>query len=249
MTKEQLWTAVLCIDHAFDSFKAANAYKADMQALTLRGNAKSNDTQEKGTSGPQLKGHPHLHNPPSNSTSINFKNNAQYKNPSPGSTQGQRNSQNTGKFNNKKADMRPFTSVSKFQSNQSRPSSDKAGNLICFKCGKIRYAQDCLNHPYKPWVFTIRVSSEGDSMNLKIIDEATEEATGDVVTKGTMEENTTLENEDHLIDDPYDNINVDIIDEDAEEHAESSLGFNMLTFINEANENYAIKLASAKQLE
>ncbi len=122
------------------------------------------------------------------------------------------------------------------------------GNLICFKCRKIGYTQDCLNHPYKPWVFTIGVSSEDDLMNLEIIDEAAEDATGDVVTKGTLEENATVEDKDCIIDDLYDNINADIIDEDMEEHAES-LGFNMLTFIDEANENYPIKLASAGQLK
>src|SRR5258708_18616043 len=154
MTKEQLWTAVLCIDHAFDSFKAANAYKADIQALTLRGNAKSNDTQEKGTSGPQLKGHPHPCNPPSNSTLINFKNNFQSRNPSSGSTQSQRNSQITSKFNDKKTDMRLSTSVSRFQSNQSRPSSDKAS---------VDAKDPCLGNPKKALtIYKSRLKNEAN---------------------------------------------------------------------------------------
>src|SRR5258708_25610859 len=139
-TPRRLLSCLQCIDHAFNSFKAANAYKADIQALTLRGNAKSNDTQEKGTSGPQLKGHPHPCNPPSNSTLINFKNNFQSRNPSSGSTQSQRNSQITSKFNDKKTDMRLSTSVSRFQSNQSSPSSDK---------DSVDAKHPCLSNPQK----------------------------------------------------------------------------------------------------
>src|SRR5260370_22265944 len=48
----------------------------------------------------------------------------------------------------------PASGVSKFVTCPNQPSMDKAGNPICFKCGKIRYTRDCPKHPYKPRVYT-----------------------------------------------------------------------------------------------
>ena len=57
-----------------------------------------------------------------------------------------------GNYNkdDKMKDAKGPSPSSKFPSSQSHPSNDKAGNPICYKCGKIGFRRDCPRHPYKP---------------------------------------------------------------------------------------------------
>ena len=72
-----------------------------------------------------------------------------------------------------KKSMSPAFGSSKFSPCNKQPSTDKAGNPICFKCGKIGFAQDCPKHPYKPRVFTLGVA-EGSEIMEEIPDEVEE---------------------------------------------------------------------------
>src|SRR5258708_22215280 len=168
-SKGELWTAVLCLDHTYDSLKAINAYQ--------------------NTSQPKV-GHPstnlmnkllnHYHS--SQSNHANKMNNSHYS---------KNNHSNDNKqykpflCNNKLlGTQRPAspavgssnrkdergTSVTKppFQSPARTillncPSSDKAGNLICYCCGKIGYANECPNHPQRTRVFLMGLNGEEET--------------------------------------------------------------------------------------
>src|SRR5260370_34536722 len=92
-----------------------------------------------------------------------------------------------------KGNANPTFGTSKFTPHLKQPSTDKAGNPICFKCGKIGFAQECPKHPYKPRVFTLGVAESSE-----IIDEIPdkmEEIPDEQVESDASDQENVLETE------------------------------------------------------
>src|SRR5258708_5291574 len=262
-TKDLLWSAALQVDHAYDLLKAISAYKADTQTATSN-NFNNSNFAKRGASGTPTKttttpNNPRFaNNPRLNSTltknnynhsSNNYTNNKK-SNSGPNQRTGNYSSYNK---DDKGKDSKQFGSSSKLTSYPSRPSTDKAGNPICYKCGKIGLARDCPRHPYKPRVFTLGVNDE-------LIEakpgpqELDQEEELEVVPQDNNHAQEDLEpgrDEDRYVDDPYDPSHFEILDEydDTQDAQGEPLGFNMLSVIDIDDESYDLKLASAKQLE
>ncbi len=152
---------VLRVDHAFDSLKAINAYKGEQAPNTPHTNHKNSNFNKRTSSIMLVKvtstqfNSRTPYNTWSNSTSTKLYNNYLNNNYSKsnytnsGSTQKNYSHGNYNK-DDKMKDAKGPSPSSKFPSSQSHPSNDKAGNPICYKCGKIGFRRDCPRHPYKP---------------------------------------------------------------------------------------------------
>jgi len=262
-SKEELWMAVLCLDHAYDSPKAINAYQ--------------------NTSQPKV-GHPStnlmnkLLNHSSQSNHANKMNNSHYSknncsndhkqykpfswnNKLPGT---QRPATLAAGSSNRKEERGTSVTKPPFQSPASTnplncPSSDKAGNPICYCCSKIGYANECPNHLQRTRVFLMGLNGE---------EETPVEAQLDMHDTPDGAPDPDVENEENadeiqFIDNPYEE---DVYGEENDEDPESGqfsticfvdiddeidgeTYFRSMTFIDPNNDNYAIKLASAQRAD
>ncbi len=183
---------------------------------------------------------------------INSRNNyTNNQNTNSGTTQRSSNYSNYNK-DNKGKDPKQSGFSSKLTSYLSWLSTNKAGNPICYKCGKIGLAQECPCHPYKPRVFALGVndkSIEADTGS----QELEQEKESEIIPEDnvTQEELGPGRDEDHYVIDPYDPGHFKILDEydDSQEAQDEPLRFHMLSIIDFNDKNYDVKLALAKQLE
>src|SRR5258708_37795190 len=138
-------------------------------------------------------------------------------------------------------------------------SLDKAGNPICYCCGKIGYANECPNHPQRTRVFLMGLNGE---------EETPVEAQLDVHNTPDGAPDPDIKNEDNaeeiqLVDNPYEE---DVYGEENDKDPESGqfstihfadiddeidgeTYFGSMTFIDPNDDNYAIKLASAQRAD
>src|SRR5258708_33044226 len=195
---------------------------------------------------------PHTpYNPQLNSTLTKLYNN--YSNnryTNSGSTQ-KNYSFNNYKKDDKATDAKPPNISSKLPYTRGQPSNDKASNPICYKCGKIRFARDCLKHPYKARIFTLGINGE-------LIEDDT--VPQDHQAKGGGEISPELDPmgandipdgdgvEDQYVDNPYDPTHFEIVDEEDKtpETQDKSASFNMLSFIKDSGDDYVLKLATVR---
>ena len=261
-TKDQLWTAVLRVDHAFDSLKAISAYKGETTPIRSSTNHKGTNFNKRSSSATLGKGANAqnnartLFNQKLNSTSTKMYNNFPSNNYSnnrytnPGSTQKSNSYYNYNK-DEKGKDNRQSSSLSKLPSNQARPLNDKARNPICYKCGKIGFARDCLRHPYKPRVFTLGINGELVEAKPEPQEQLAEEANTGSHDEDPVHKDADGGEEDQYIKDPYDPSQFEILEEDkeAQETLDKSPSFNILSFIEATEEDFVMKLASTKRLE
>ncbi len=112
-------------------------------------------------------------------------------------------------------DTKPPSLSSKLPSNQSQPSNDKAGNPICYKCGKIGFARDCPRHLYKPRVFTLGINSKYIEAEPEPQDHQNEEGEEPSPDNDPVRVQDG-EVEDQYVNNPYDPINFEIVNEDDE---------------------------------
>jgi len=136
-SKDQLWTAVLRVDHAFDSLRAISTY-----CLSDSMNSSSNSNKF------QPKNKANNYNRQDNTTQQpqTHRLTRQVLNRTNSSVQNRTNYSNTKSFaphhvkhepSKQKGNTNSTFGTSKFTPCSKQPSTDKAGNLICFKCGKI----------------------------------------------------------------------------------------------------------------
>ena len=144
---DQLWTAVLQVDHALDSLKAVQAY------CSL------------GLPKPTVPQTGHSNNAGSSSKMSTFKHNklsgARYATPNshkvsyradpkkPTFNVGNPTRTGDGKGTPSPSYKQPLGSSYKMNQYQKHPSQDAKGNPLCFKCGKIGWARECPNHDQK----------------------------------------------------------------------------------------------------
>src|SRR5258708_29141598 len=140
-------------------------------------------------------------------------------------------------------DTKPPSLSSKLPSNQSQPSNDKAGNPICYKCGKIGFARDCPRHLYKPRVFTLGINSKYIEAEPEPQDHQNEEGEEPSPDNDPVRVQDG-EVEDQYVDNPYDPINFEIINEDDEtlEAQDEPPSFNMLSFVDATGDEAIIWL-------
>src|SRR6266478_5845194 len=104
-------------------------------------------------------------------------------------------------MHNQKMTTNPMGS-SKFPAHPNQPSTDKAGNPICFKCGKIGFARDCPKHPYKPRVYALGVMEVDETLG-NLPEESEEVPEEQVEFDSTKQNVTSVDEEDIYMDDPY----------------------------------------------
>jgi len=169
-SKDQLWTAVLRVDHAFDSLRAISTY-----CLSDSMNSSSNSNKF------QPKNKANNYNRQDNTTQQPHTHHLMRQ------VQNRTNYSNTKSFaphhvkhepSKQKGNTNSTFGTSKFTPCSKQPSTDKAGNPICFKCGKIGFAWECLKHPYKPRVFTLGIAESSEIME-EIPDEQVESDASD----------------------------------------------------------------------
>src|SRR5260221_1128723 len=222
-TKDQLWTAVLQVDHAFNSLKAISAYKGDQVPGMLHTNHKSSNFNKRVNPAMLVKNastqaSPHTpYNPQLNSTLTKLYNN--YSNnryTNSGSTQ-KNYSFNNYKKDDKATDAQSPNISSKLPYTQGQPSNDKASNPICYKCGKIRFARDCLKHPYKARIVTLGINSELIEADPALQDHQAKgggEISPELDPTGVNDNPAGDGIKDQYVDDPYDPTHFEIIDEE-----------------------------------
>src|SRR5258707_9038323 len=248
-------TAVLWVDHAFDSLKVISAYKGDQAPGVLHTNHKSTNFNKRVNPAMPAKNAstqagPHTpNNPKSNSTSTkpynNYSNN-RYSNS--GSTQ-KNYSFNNYKKDDKATDAKLPNISSKLPYTRGQPSNDKAGNPICYKCGKIGFARDCPKHPYKARIFTLGINGELIEADTALQDHQAEgggEISPELDPTGANDIPDGDGVEDQYVDDAYDPTHFEIVDEEDEtpETQDESASFNMLSFIKDSEDDYVLKLAT-----
>ena len=263
LSKGELWTVVLCLDHTYDSLKAINAYQ--------------------NTSQPKV-GHPSTNlmnkspNHSSQSNHVNKMNNSHYSknncsndhkqykpflqnNKLPGT---QRPTALAAGSLNRKEERGTSVTKPPFWSPASTNllnhlSLDKAGNPICYCCGKIGYTNECPNHPQRTRVFLMGLNGE---------EETPVEAQLDMhnTPDGVLDPDIkNKENTDKIqfVDNPYEE---DMYGEennedpelgqfpticfvDIDDEIDGKTYFGSMTFIDPNDDNYAIKLASAQRAD
>ena len=137
---------------------------------------------------------------------------------------------------------------SKFPACPNQPSTDKAGNPICFKCGKIGFARDCPKHPYKPMVYALGVTEVDETLG-DLPEESEEVPEEQVELDSTEQDAASVDEEDIYVDGPY---NGEITSETLFMDNNVSNGnypaqISMMSFIDDLQDDYHIQLASAKQ--
>ncbi|SRR5258708_6557074 len=179
-----------------------------------------------------------------NYSSNNYSNN---KYTSSGSTQKNYGYNNYSK-DDKMKDAKPSDVSSKLPSNQAQPSNDKAGNPICYKCGKIGFTKDCPRHLYKPRVFTLGINGELIEAEPEPQDQQTEEGEEPPPKVGPTGGTEGIRVDDQFINDPYDPINFKFVEEDDEvlETQDEHASFNILSFVTDTEEDLVLKLASVR---
>jgi len=242
-SKDQLWTAVLRVDHAFDSLRAISAYcLSDSTNLSSNSNkfqpknkANNYNRQDNTTQQPQTH---RLMRQVLNRTNSSVQNRTNYSNTKSFTPHHAKHEPSKQKGNTNSTFR-----TSKFTPCSKQPSTDKAGNPICFKCGKIGFAQECLKHPYKPRVFTLGIAE-----SLEIMEEIPDEQ---VESDASDQENVLETEEDQYIEDPYNGENLPemlTLGDDVQEDMHSSR-INMMTFVNESQDPKYTQLVSIKQTD
>ena len=141
----------------------------------------------------------------------------------------------------------PSGSSYKTNQYQKHPSQDAKGNPLCFKCGKIGWARECPNHDQKTTkVFALGM---GDDPSPGSLDEEAEDPSGEAPEEDADADD---EAEERLVEDPYDPQNHTMLEsehENEEEAEERTFSFNLLSFVSVDEDNYVLKLASARKQE
>jgi hypothetical protein len=145
-----------------------------------------------------------------------------------------------GKFKTSASGPRPATS-NRTNNYGNRPSSDSKGNPLCFKCGEVRWARDCPNHA-KMKVFAIGMGDEHPSDTTGDPEGDTNEPSGDPPEGEILSDD---EENDRLVEDPYNPQHADISDTEDEGEADNGISFGPLSFVAADEDNYVLKLASS----
>src|SRR5260370_21953383 len=82
----------------------------------------------------------------------------------------------------------------------SHRSMDKAGNPICFKCGKIGFARDCRKHPYKPRVYALGPMEDQIDLPEQMEETSKEQREMD---NSDLEIKNLEDNHEQWVEDPY----------------------------------------------
>ncbi len=245
--------AVLWVDHAFDSLKAISAYKGDQMPGMPHTNQKNSNFNRRTNLATPAKGastqtSPHTpYNTQLNSTLTkqynNYSNNnySNNKYTGSGSTQKNHSYSNYNKDDRAKDTKLPNT-LSKLPLNQGWPSNDKAGNPICYKCGKIGFTRDCPRHLYKPRVFTLGINGNLIEAGPEPQEQQTEGEEEPSPKDDPTKSPEGIGVEDQYIDDPYDPIHFKFVEEEDEtfETQDKSLSFKMLSFVDNTDEAFIV---------
>src|SRR5260370_20436748 len=162
-SKDQLWTTMLCVDHMFDSLKAISTYKHNNElsnlSITTNKFQARNKTSHNRFNNAMLQSQPNrMVNQAQTRINMSVPAKSNYTNSTkftPGSSKSNMPKQ--------KNQANPL-GMSKFAPHMNQPSTDKAGNPICFRCGKIGYARDCPKHPYKPRVYALGIAEDAEGI-------------------------------------------------------------------------------------
>ena len=160
--REELWQAVLWLDHAYDSLRAINAYhsanhyKVSHPPLNLA-NKSLNQTGQSASTDKQNNLHYSKFNNNKNNNKPPMQTNRllganEYKKPAAPTVNSSYKRDDKGP-NALKPPFHPTVNANY----QNHPSADKTGNPICYQCRKIGYTNECPNHLQQtrvlPWVW------------------------------------------------------------------------------------------------
>src|SRR6266446_2562978 len=159
-SREELWQAVLQLDHAYDSlrvinaYRSANHYKVSHSPSNLA-NKSLNQTGQLASTDKQN----NLHYSKFNNNKNNNKP-PMWTNRLPGANEYKKPAAPTANSSYKRDDKGPNALKPPFHPTvnpnyQNHPSADKTGNPIYYRCGKIGYTNECPNHPQQTKVFAM----------------------------------------------------------------------------------------------
>ena len=242
---DQLWTAILRVDHALDSLKAVQAYcSLGLPRPTVPQSGHANNTLSSSKMSMfrlnKLSGARYA-------TLVSQK--VGYKADPRKPTSNVGNPVRIGDGKGTPYPLYKQASGSSYKTNQyqKHPLQDAKVNPLCFKCGKIGWARECPNHDQKTTkVFTIGM---GDDPSPVSLNEEIEEPLGEAPENDA---DTDDKAEECLVEDPYDPQNLSLFESEheGEDNTEDrSFSFNPLSFMSMDEDNYVLKPASTRKQE
>jgi hypothetical protein len=241
-SKEELWTAVLRVDHAYDSMRAINAYRGGWNASSKAHSTSkpSGSHTSKPSSGAANKTAPRNNAHSSSSYPSSKKPVSTTKPVSASTTKAPVQAQNSNSSRYSKNTGNTSTYVR-------RPSKDSKGNPLCYKCGKVGYSFECPNHPSRK-LFALGVDEEDPAPLPDVNDQ---EEGGDPPAEMPEEPVADDDEADRFVEDPYEpEDQLDELDTESEgEVAFGYVGLRGMGFVDATEDNYALKLASAQQAD
>src|SRR5260221_1905139 len=261
-SREELWQAVLQLDHAYDSLRAintyhsANHYKVSHPPLNLA-NKSLNQTGQLASTDKQN----NLHYSKFNNNKNNNKP-PMWTNRPLGANEYKKPTAPTADSSYKRDDkgsnaLNPLFHPAVNANYQNCPSADKTGNPICYQCRKIGYANECPNHLQWTRVFAMGLT-EVDNAPAETQDELVVEESQDIINNNNVIEEA---NKEQLISNRDEEDVMAIEDKEdpdvgqfstlcfteVDDELDCNAHFGSMTFINPTDDNYALKLASAQR--